>query len=71
MTLTQIILLQDDWMCNYTAKGRVATDEGYSAIPRGNEEALKEAVATVGPISVAIDAGHLSFQHYVSGISPS
>merc|ERR1711860_226404 len=44
------------------------TDTGFMNIPQGDEEALKEAVATVGLISVAIDAGHKSFQLYKHGV---
>lgn len=55
---------KQDGFCEYrTSEGKVKCT-GYTNIPRGDEDALKEAVAKVGPISVAIDAGHSSFQVY-------
>merc|ERR1719362_2715992 len=38
-------------------KGGIDTENGYTWIPSGNEEALKSAVATRGPVSVAIYGG--------------
>jgi cathepsin L len=57
-----------DERCRFKADKVGATLTGYVKIPSGNEARLKEASATIGPISVAIDASHISFQLYESGV---
>lgn len=51
-----------DGRCRFKAADVGTTCKGYVDIPSKNEDALQVAVATVGPISVAIDASHNSFQ---------
>jgi cathepsin L len=57
-----------DGKCNFNAANVGATITSYQNIPRGNEAALTSAINTLGPISVAIDASHNSFQFYKSGV---
>ena len=44
-----------------------ATDTNVVKLPSGDEKALKEAVATIGPIAVGIDAMSAEFGAYSSG----
>jgi len=54
--------------CRYKPMNKGADDVGFIDITPGDEDALLEALATVGPISVAIDASHTSFQLYKHGV---
>ena len=54
--------------CHYNPSQSGATDVGYTDLPQGDENALKEASATTGPISIAIDASQPSFQLYKTGV---
>jgi len=59
---------RDGILCRFNRKNVGATIKGYTDIPYGDEASLQQAVGTVGPVSVAIDAGHDSFQSYASGV---
>ncbi|XP_022913534.2 procathepsin L-like [Onthophagus taurus] len=54
--------------CRYNPSHSGASDKGFVDIRSGNETALQAAVATLGPISVAIDASHPGFQFYKQGV---
>lgn len=54
--------------CKYERKCAAATLRKYVDIRKGDEKKLQEAIATIGPISIAVDASHRSFQFYSSGI---
>ncbi len=58
---------QDAQPCFYDRSSVVARISDYRFIPAGDEQALADAVATIGPITVAIDADHPSFLFYSSG----
>jgi len=57
-----------DDKCRFNPATVGATDTGFVDIPSMDESKLMEAVATIGPISVAIDASHQSFQLYQTGV---
>jgi len=54
--------------CMYKAANSGATVSGFVDVQSGNEAALLDALSTVGPIAVAIDASKRSFQLYTSGV---
>jgi len=57
-----------DEKCRYNPAYRGATGTGFVDVEPGNEAALKKAIATQGPCSVAIDASLKSFQFYHKGV---
>jgi len=57
-----------DGTCHFNPNTIGATMTSYKDIPTGDETALKQAVATVGPVSVAIDASQFDFQLYAGGV---
>lgn len=59
----------DDNQCRFQSGAVGATVTGYVNVKSKDEGALQQAVATVGPIAVAIDSSHTSFQLYKSGSS--
>jgi len=58
---------QDD-DCHFKKANVGATITGFTDVQQGSESALQKAVATIGPISVGIDASHESFQFYSKGV---
>ena len=63
-----LLFILQNGRCQFKAPNVGATVTGFTDIPKGDENALKTAVATVGPISVAIDASHFTFQFYHKGV---
>ena len=80
----KVILMKEKKMCVVTthsmkdisvkpvamscSRWKGASDIGFVDVESGNEDMLKEVIATVGPVSIAIDASHESFQFYSHGV---
>lgn len=56
-----------DGTCSFSGKNVGATITGFKDVKAGSEDALKDAVGTVGPISVGVDA-NIGWQLYHSGV---
>ena len=57
--------------CRFNRTKSVATVSNYVNIKHFSEKALQKAVATIGPIAVAMDATDFRFTHYKNGIYSS
>ena len=56
-----------DGSCKFKSNQVVAKVKSYTKVSPRNEDALKKAVAKIGPISVCIDASS-KWQYYSSGV---
>ncbi|ESO97807.1 hypothetical protein LOTGIDRAFT_208974 [Lottia gigantea] len=57
-----------DGRCRFKSSNVGATDTGFTDVKRDSESDLQSAVATVGPVSVAIDASRSTFHFYKTGV---
>lgn len=58
---------QTEGVCQFNSSNAIKIKD-FRDIPTGDEHKLREAIATIGPISVEIDASNSSFHHYHSGV---
>ncbi|EEB12327.1 predicted protein [Pediculus humanus corporis] len=60
--------LGQDGYCHVNKSMDMVKIKGYVAVPSGDVDALKVAVAVHGPVGVAIDASHKTFSFYSNGV---
>lgn len=58
----------DEEKCHFKKRNVGSTCSGFVDVKQGNEGALKEALATVGPVSIAIDVTEDKFMLYRDGV---
>jgi cathepsin L len=63
-----IYFFKQQGKCKFNKTKSVANCTGFIDVKSGDEEALKEAVGTVGPVSIAIDVTEDKFMLYKDGI---
>ncbi|CAI8041681.1 Cathepsin L [Geodia barretti] len=61
-------LVSNGWQCVSKFCQKVATCLGYVDVSDGNENDLLNAVYTLGPVSVMVDAASYTFKYYKGGI---
>eukprot|EP00116_Pleurobrachia_bachei_P007901 sb/3468163/ len=61
----------EDGECTFEPSLAVGKDSGYLAVPAGNETMLTQALAELGPVSIAIDASQSSFQVHMIPQEPT
>nr|XP_056723642.1 procathepsin L-like [Euleptes europaea] len=64
-------LSKDSGRCHYDPQKPAAKCSSFKQVLKGDESALEEAVANMGPVSVALDSRSKEFQLYKSGIFSS
>jgi len=60
--------LMQDQFCKQNADFSGVTVQSYVNVTSFSESDLQDAVATYGPVAVAIDAAHPEFEYYSSGV---
>lgn len=55
-------------VCKFNSSNKLANVTDYIEVMSGNETLLRDALAFLGPLAVAVDASLLTFQNYKSGV---
>ena len=56
------LFIVQEMTCRFNANNTAVKVRSFSDVSSGSEDALKAALANNGPVSIAIDASHYTFQ---------